>query len=95
MIDLVTARWQVWVAKQVLARNLRTGRVDPPIIIRDRRAAPGQDWFMARGVRFLGGHLLHHADSGAVFFISDGPLEFDGLVAGIDPDATRPDLLTD
>ncbi len=91
----MTERWQVWVAKQVLARNKRDGTSDPPIIVRDRRAQPGQDWFMAQAVHFDGGRLVHHAASGGVFFLTDGPITFDGLVAGIDPDATRPDLLTD
>jgi hypothetical protein len=91
--DLVTARWQIWVAKQVLRRNLVEGRADPPIIVRDRRAEPGYDWFMAQGATFDTGRLVHHAASGSVFFVTDGPIHFDGLVPGIDPDAVKPDLL--
>lgn len=95
MNDLKTARWQIWVARQVLARNARTRQQDPPIIIRDRRADPPHDWFMAQEVRFGSGRLVHHGASGGVFFVTDGPVEFDGLTTGIDPDATRPDAPTD
>ncbi len=93
MRDLLhTGRWQIWVAKQVLARNARTGKSDPPIIVRDRRAEPGHDWFMADGVTFDGhAELVHHHASGAVFVVTDGPVHFDGLKVGIDPDATRPE----
>jgi hypothetical protein len=84
-------RWQIWVAKQVLARNLRNGTSDPPIIVRDRRAEPPHDWFMAGGVSFESGRLMHYPSSGSVFFLTDGPVEFEGLVAGIDPDATKPE----
>lgn len=91
----MTERWQVWVARQVLARNKRDGKTDPPIIVRDRRAEPGHEWFMAQAVHFEGGWLLHHQASGGVFFLTDGPVHFDGLKPGIDPDATKPDLLTD
>lgn len=87
----MTERWQLWVAKQVLARNRRTGANDPPIIVRDRAAQPPHDWFMAHQVTGPGFRLAHYDGSG-VFLLSDGPLEFEGLRPGIDPDATKPDV---
>lgn len=87
----MTPRWQIWVAKQVLHRNKLRQTADPPIIVRDLAARPPDDWFMASEVRWEGsaGRIYHHPDSGAVFLLLDGPVDFSGLRPGIDPDATK------
>jgi hypothetical protein len=65
-------------------RNARTRQKDPPIIVRDRRADPPHDWFMAQEVRFPAGWCTTWA-AAACSSSTDGPVEFEGLKAGIDP----------
>lgn len=82
-------RWRIHVSGTVLARNAATGKNDPPILVKDRRATVGHQWFMAEKVTIGGPSMVKHV-AGRVWIESDSPVWMDGARAGLDPDQPEP-----
>lgn len=73
-MSVTKQRWQINVAKTVLARNAKTGSNDRPIVVRDYGTTEVDPYTMAHGVRFIGPAVLVHQANG-VWIETDGPIE--------------------
>jgi hypothetical protein len=78
-------RYQINVSRPVLARNIRTGSNDRPIIVRDYESENKKDpYTMAREVVIHGASKICNPSGHGVVIRTEGPIEIIDPKQGID-----------